>query len=182
MGVEALYKNYKDPFRRKHVFFDIETTGLFPRRGDRIIEIGAVAFLDGTLEQEFSSMMNAQKRITKAAQQVHGISNEELQNAPEPETVCRNFNDFITGSTLIAHNAAFDMSFLRYEFQRHRLCLNNKTLCTLQMSKRQFPTLPNHKLETVYQHIVGDKQIKQKHRALDDARMVAAIWMAMEGK
>jgi DNA polymerase III epsilon subunit len=171
----------KKQMTREFVIFDIETTGLFPRRGDRIIEIGAVLMRDGIIEKEFSSLVNTKRRITKAAKWVHGITNEDLQNAPHPEEVFSDFNEFIKGSTLISHNATFDVSFLRYELQRHRLFLNNRAICTLELSRRRFPDLTNHKLHTVHRHLFQDKAIEQRHRALDDARMVAEIWMAMEG-
>lgn len=167
---------------RKYVIFDIETTGLYPRRGDRIIEIGAVSMHNGIMEKEFFSMVNTQRRITKAAQRVHGITSGDLQHAPLPEHVFTEFNEFIKGGILISHNSAFDTSFLRYEFQRHHLFLNNRTICTLELSKRRWPNLPNHKLQTVYRHLFKTENVKQKHRALDDARMVAEVWIAMEGK
>jgi len=167
---------------REFITFDIETTGLFPRRGDRIIEIGAVSMRDGIIEKEYSSLVKTQRRMTKAAQRVHGISNEDLQNAPHPDEVFSDFSEFIKGSILISHNAAFDTSFLRYELQRHRLFLNNRAICTLELSRRRFPDLTNHKLQTVHRHLFQDRAVEQRHRALDDARMVAEIWMAMEGR
>jgi len=133
------------------------------------------------------------------------------------------FQKFIEGATLIAHNAKFDMAFIRNEFHRQRLPFNHRYICTLEMSRRHIPHLPNHKLATVYKHLMritdetfrfdgvcqmnppvceannpnnplsleGEGRVRvnkshphklQTHRALDDARMAAAIWLAMEGK
>lgn len=169
-----------DRMGTKYIIFDIETTGLYPRRGDRIVEIGAVSIRGGEMESEFHSLVNAPRRITKQAQLIHGITEDVLQNAPTSEQVFSQFHDFIQGGILIAHNAGFDLDFLRYEFQRHRLILNNKSICTLKMSRRRFSGLPNHKLLTVYRHLFDREIGGQCHRALWDARMVASIWLAME--
>lgn len=172
----------RDPTVRKYVIFDIETTGIYPLRGDRIIEIGAVAVRDGAVDCEFHSLINVPRRISRPAQRVHGITNGDLQNAPMPEQVFSEFQNFTRGCTLVAHNAVFDMSFLRQEFQRHRLILNHKSICTLKLSRRMFPELPDHKLQTVHQHLFKNEQLQQQHRALDDARMVAEIWREMGKK
>lgn len=164
------------------MIFDIETTGLYPRRGDRIIEIGAVAMRDRAVDCEFHSLVNVSRRISKPAHLIHGITDEDLQSAPIPELVFTQFQEFIKGGILVAHNAGFDVGFLRYEFQRHRLVLNNRSICTLKLSRRRFPDLPDHKLHTVYQHLFKTEPVQQRHRALDDARMVAEIWKGMEGK
>ncbi len=166
----------RDKSSQKYVVFDIETTGLYPRRGDRIIEIGAISIEAGGMGNEFHRLVNVSRRMTKRAQQVHGIGPDELKNALQPEQVFSEFQNFIKGSTLIAHNAVFDMSFLRQEFQRHRLILNHRCVCTLKLSRRRFPELPDHKLHTVHQHLFKTEKLQQRHRALDDARMVAEIW------
>ena len=172
--------NMKDA---RHVVFDVETTGLSPGNGDRIIEIGAVAVAGGNMGEEFHSLIQVSERISREVQRIHGITNETLKNAPMPEVVFSRFRDFIRDSALVAHNARFDVGFLRREFERLRLSLNNRWVCTLAMSRRRFPHLRNHKLDTVYRSVVG-REISdyQRHRALDDARMVAAIWLAMKEK
>jgi DNA polymerase-3 subunit epsilon len=82
----------------------------------------------------------------------------------------------------VAHNAAFDIRFLRHEFARLKMGLPHRHVCTLEMRRLRFPRLPDHTLETVYLHLFHDAAfIRQNHRALDDARMTAKIWLAMEG-
>ncbi len=91
--------------------------------------------------------------------------------------------NFIADSILIAHNVKFDVGFLRSEFYRLTLSFNNQIFCTLEISRRRYPRLPNYKLETIYRHLVGPLPADiQRHRALADARMVAAVWMAMDRK
>lgn len=179
----------------RFVFMDVETTGLDYRKGHRIIELGAVAMKDGQILSEYQSLIHVNVPIPKHVSKIHGITNEMLSDQPGPETVFPDVKSFIADSILVAHNAKFDIGFLRSEFNRLKLSFNNKIFCTLDMSRRRYPRLPNYKLSTVYKHLVGMvedmfqkpeasgtwPQIRQ-HRALDDARMVTAIWMAMEGK
>lgn len=162
------------------VVFDVETTGLSPSRGDRVIEIGAVALEENDIVDEFHSLINAGRPIHPAAQIVHGITDDVLIGEPSPEAIFPRLHKFIHGSDLVAHNARFDIGFLVREFDRLGMALNNAYHCTLQLSRVRYPRLPNHKLETVYRHVCGKsgKRI-QAHRALGDARMVAAIWMEM---
>ncbi|MDX9746140.1 MAG: 3'-5' exonuclease [Syntrophales bacterium] len=166
-----------------HVAFDVETTGLNYSTGHRIIEIGAVLISNGSILGQFSSLINPNKKISRNAQKIHKIKEEMLMDQPRPEEVYPKFEDFIKYSTLVAHNAPFDMAFLRQEFHLLHLDLNHPYVCTLDLSRRRFPHLANHKLSTVHRHLFGNQQNNfQAHRALDDARMVAAIWLAMEGK
>ena len=140
----------------RYVALDVETTGLSPKSGDRVIEIGAVAIEDQSIIDEFSSLIDVGKRIPWQVQQVHGITNEMLYGEPRPDEVLPEFYKFIAGSILVAHNASFDIGFLRYEFALLGMSLNNRSLCTLKMSRKQYPHLPNHKLETVSRYLLGE--------------------------
>ena len=165
------------------VFIDVETTGLDPRRGHRIIEIGAIAMEANQIISEFQSFVQVNYLIPRHVSKIHGITNDMLVGQPTPEQIYPEFKDFISDSLLIAHNAMFDIGFLRSEFNRLNQRFPNPSICTLKISRRRYPRLPNYKLATVYSHLVGEQPVNaKKHRALDDARMVAAIWLAMEGK
>jgi len=164
----------------RYVVFDVETTGFGPQRGARVIEIGAVLIENGKLISEFHNLINCGKVVSRQAQKVHGISDRMLFGQPVPEDIFPDFHKYISESTLVAHNAAFDISFLRYEFSRLGLGMNNGYLCTMKMSRRRFPMLPNHKLETVAKHILGNLPPEiHRHRALDDAKLTAMVWMEM---
>lgn len=167
---------------KRHVALDVETTGLSPEKGDRVIEIGAVAVEDNHIVSEFGTLICVKQKISFEAQMVNGISNEMLVGKPEPENVLPAFWDFIADSVLVAHNAKFDLKFLRHEFGRLGFSLTNSSVCTLEMSRRRFPRLPNHRLETVAMHVLGAREDYRFHRALDDARLVARMWMEMTGK
>jgi len=191
----------------KFVFIDVETTGLDPAKGHRVIEIGAIAMENKQFISEFQSFIQINYPISRHVSRVHGITSEMLIGQPKPENVFPELKEFLADSILIAHNAKFDIGFLRSEFNRLKLSLNNRIFCTLEMCRRRYPRLPNYRLETIYRYLIrpnedmfrkseiGDAMRKpegsalcprkgklQQHRALADARMVAAIWMAMERK
>ncbi len=168
---------------QRHVILDVETTGLSPGNGDRVIEVGAVVIEAGIALAEFHSLVFVRKPIPKLVQRIHGITNEMLVGKPEPEEVFPRFREFIGNSILVAHNAQFDIRFLQHELGRLGLGLNNRYLCTLEMSRKIHPQLPNHKLGTVYRHLFGITTAEtQPHRAVGDARMVARVWIELMRK
>jgi len=161
---------------------DLETTGLSPSHGDRVIEIGALALEHGEVLHTFQTLVNVRKKIPWHASRVHGITDEMLFRQPSPEEVYPAFFEFISDSFLVAHNARFDLSFLRHEFGRFGLSFANRSACTLQLARRRYPRLPNHRLETVALHVLGRlPDDARQHRALDDALLTARVWMAMQG-
>ena len=167
----------------RHVVVDLETTGLSPRQGHRVIEIGAVAVENGAVVEDFTSLIDAGVSVPPVVQAIHGITDEMLAGQPKPEEVLPLFSAFIANSVLVAHNAAFDVRFLRHEFARLKMGLPNRHVCTLEMSRLRFPRLPDRTLETVYLHLFHDAAfIRQNHRALDDARMTARIWLRLTGE
>jgi DNA polymerase-3 subunit epsilon len=152
----------------RHVVVDVETTGLSPRQGHRVIEIGAVAIEEGVVVGEFASLIDAGVPVPYAVQ-------------PTPEQILPLFEKFIRESVLVAHNAAFDVRFLRHEFARLGMNLPHPHLCTLELSRRRLPRLSDHTLETVYLHLFPDAGLhRQNHRALDDARMTTRIWLKLQ--
>ena len=167
--------------KSRSIVFDLETTGLYPRRGCRVIEIGAIALEEGRPGREFHSLLSPPVIVPAKVTNIHHITEEMLKGAPQPDEVIPAFKDFIGTATLIAHNAKFDMAFLRAEFGRLGLGLTNHSRCTMEMSRNLYPQLPNHRLETVARHVLGQiPEDCQLHRALDDARLTAKIWMKMD--
>src|SRR5512137_2642794 len=106
---------------KRHIVFDLETTGLSPRKGHRVIEIGAVALENGEIVEEFATLIDAGVTIPATVQAIHGITDEMLDGQPPPEEVFPSFSHFIGESVLVAHNAAFDIRFLRHEFARLKM-------------------------------------------------------------
>jgi len=152
----------------RHVVVDLETTGLWPRHGHRIIEIGAVAIEQGAIVDEFTTLIDAGVTIPTTVQVIHGITDEMLEGQPKPEEALPRFYDFIADSVLVAHNAAFEVTFLRHEFARLKMGFPNRHVCTLEMSRRRLPHLPDYTLETIYLHLFPDPAfLRQNHRALE---------------
>jgi DNA polymerase-3 subunit epsilon len=168
--------------KKRSIVLDFETTGFSPHKGDRVIEIGAVAVACGEIVGEFQSLVQVPRAIPWQASRVHGITDAMLAGQPLPEEIFRKFYDFIGGSTLVAHNARFDLTFLRYELGRLGMGLSNRHRCTLELARRQLPHLTDHRLETVARHLLGPLPAETRlHRALDDARLTARVWLAMGG-
>jgi DNA polymerase-3 subunit epsilon len=162
------------------VAFDVETTGLSPHRGHRVIEIGAVRIVNGAFAEEFHSLIDCGGSISMSAQRIHGITPAMLHGQPQPAAVFAAFRAFIGQVPLAAHNAPFDMSFLRKEFSRLGWPVPNRVLCTLEISRRRFRRLPNYRLETVARRLLGPRpQDTRLHRALGDGRLVARVWVAL---
>jgi DNA polymerase III epsilon subunit len=163
---------------KEYIAIDVETTGMSPMRGHRIIEVGAVKIGQNTLGPEFHSLIDCGRRITKGAQKVHGISNSMLHGQPKPENVFQKFRSFVGSADLVAHNAQFDRSFLVAEYGRLGWRLPNQFICTLRLSQRNLPRLSNYKLITIARYLLGNRaKNAQTHRALNDARLAAGIWL-----
>jgi DNA polymerase-3 subunit epsilon len=165
------------------VIVDTETTGLSVKNGGRVIEIGAVALESGLIVAELTTLINTGAVISYGAFRVHGISQQMLTDKPTPEDVWPGFVEFVGDSPLVAHNAPFDRAFVQHELCLLGLPTANNWHCTLMHARRKLPRLSNHRLETVYSHLFGGlpKDV-QRHRALDDARMAARVWMELQQK
>lgn len=161
---------------------DVETTGLFPGYGDRVVEVAAVLVEEGQIVSEFSSLIRVTRAIPRHVSMIHGITNDMLADQPLPEEVYPALGDFIGTALLVAHNARFDLAFLGHEFGRLGLSLNSRSACTLELARRRLPELPDHRLETIYQHLFGAVPDGTRcHRALDDARLTARVWGELRG-
>jgi DNA polymerase-3 subunit epsilon len=163
-----------------HIAIDVETSDLSPQTGGRVIEVAAVIIRDFKIVQEFSTLIAAPCRMSRNAQEVHGISQDMLAEQPSPEKVWPLFSQFISNHPLIAHNARFDIGFIRYELGLLGLSLSNRTICTLTQSRRLLTHLSSHSLDTVARCLLGGiPENCTRHRALGDARLAALIWGEM---
>lgn len=149
--------------------FDVETTGMSPER-DRIIQIGAVRIDRDGFISRFNTFINPGRSIPPALVSVHHITDAMVQNAPVFARAGREFLDFANGSTLVAHNARFDLGFLQESLARTGLPLwQGRTLDTLRLLKTTHPGLPSYKLQSlraIFQLDSSDDM--QAHRADSD--------------
>jgi DNA polymerase III epsilon subunit family exonuclease len=156
--------------------FDIETTGLEPEAGDRIIEIAAIRIRQGKKGETFSSLVNPEKAVSQAAFEINHITSDMLKHAPKPKKILPNFLDFISGSCLSSYNLAFDLGFLSHEFKLldRVLPLELQSIDILTMAKRLLPGLERYALWYVAQNL-GIKT-QQVHRALSDVELAIEVF------
>ena len=164
------------------VILDTETSGMTVNRGGRVIEIGALLLESGIVVAEFDTLIDTGASIQYGAYRVHGISEEMLHGKPLPEEVWRSFREFVGDADLVAHNAPFDSAFIHNECGLIGIDLSNRWHCTVRLARQKLPLLHNHKLETVYRYLFGPiPETMQRHRALDDARLAAWVWLTLKG-
>jgi DNA polymerase-3 subunit epsilon len=161
------------------VVLDIETTGLSPEHGDRVIEVGAIALEGKSIVNEFHSLIDTERPIDPDAGRIHRITKYMLCGQPKAEYVFQKFHRFIEESVLVAHYAAFDLSFIAHEFGRLKLDLRQPYLCTLALGRKMFPDLDRHDLGSLYRHLYNS-EAEIKHRALEDAKVTAKIWIKLD--
>ena len=156
------------------VVFDIETTGL-SAINDAITEIGAIKVKGGQVTDTFSQLVNPEREIPQFITNLTGINDEMVKNEPTIDQVILKFNEFIKGSVLVAHNATFDVGFIREKLKLVNLGLYNPVLDTLELSRSVFPDLKNHKLDTIANYL--NVKLENHHRAVDDALATADIFI-----
>lgn len=163
------------PLRTEYVIFDVETTGLSPLNGDKIIEIAAIRLKENKIVETFESLINPGRGIPIEAQRVHGITPELVMNAPTAEEVLPQMISFIGGACLVGHNIKFDLDFLCYELSLAGRRLRDETpaLDTLKMSKKLMAHLRTHRLSHLA-HSFGIK-VNETHRALADVQLTVAV-------
>ena len=163
------------------VVVDVEATGA-KTPPNRLIELGAYRIRGGRIVEKFLSLVNPEIPIPRFVMALTGISNEMVKSAPVFAEVAPRWLDFVSDSVLIAHNAAFDTSFLNHEISRvypgHRMF--NPHLCTVRLSRRVLPDLNNHRLDTIANHF--SIPIISRHRAGSDALATAEIFLLLMSK
>lgn len=158
-------------FPGEYVAIDIETTGLDPEF-DSIIELGAVRMVDGNEASRFSSLVNPECEIDSFITSLTGITNEMLSSAPVLPDILPAFLDFVGSSIVVGHNVHFDVNFIYDACEACELPrFANDSINTIRISRRLYPTLPNHKLSTVSNFL--NIQNENEHRAASDALVTA---------
>ncbi len=159
----------------EYTVLDFETTGI-SAKNSRAIEIGLVKILDGKITDTYSALINPESQIPYQITLLTGITNSTVRKSPIFNEIISEVASFIGNSPIIAHNSAFDLSFLKMEFQRAEFPEpKNISLCTVKLGKRLIPQLKSHNLTSVRNHF----KIRENntHRALDDAIVTAKIFL-----
>lgn len=161
-------KNFLDT---EFVIFDVETTGLSPQMGDRVVEVAALRVKGLQAVSQFHSLVNPGRDISSSAYLVNGISPQMLLGAPTSAEVFPDLLEYLSGAVIVGHNIKFDLDFLNAEAARLGMVLSDEiqSLCTVAMSKAFLPELGRHALSVVAYHL--GIETPQEHRALSDVYM-----------
>jgi len=171
---------------KKLIVLDTETTGLEVEQGHRIVEVGAVALADRKrTDLHFHSFLNPQRSIDEEAEKVHGLSMERLSSEPEFSEIAESFLEFVEGSILVIHNAAFDLGFLNAELKRassqypalEEICDVEDTLL---MARNKFPGQRNS-LDALANRFEVTGYDRSFHGALLDANILADVYIHLTG-
>ncbi len=184
-GLEGYVVNDSEPlvqgqmshsFDDDFVVFDLETTGLSSNI-EGITEVAGVKIRGGEVIDTFSSLVNPEKTISPKITEITGITNDMVRGARTIDRVLPEFMDFAKGACLVAHNADFDMGFVRAKAKKLGLPVENSVADTLTLSRVLLKDLKRHKLNLVAKHL--DVPLENHHRALDDAEATGKIFIKL---
>ena len=153
-------------------FVDLETTGASAIK-DRITEIGIV-LVDENGIQEWSQLVHPQTRIPAYIEQMTGITNAMVEQAPGFAEMAAEVEAMLRGRLFIAHNARFDYGFLKNEFNRLGMTFRPTVLCTVKLSRALYPQYRHHNLDSLMER--HNLITKDRHRALADAQLIHQFW------
>lgn len=161
------------------VIFDFETTGLDVYR-DRIIEIGAIKYVKGERVGDFSFLINPEMPLPEIITKITGITDDMLVGKPLIEEVLPEFLQFIDKSVLVAHNAEFDLNFLRSVSSRLGYQIEYPCFCTLKMARLLLPDLESKNLDTLAKHY--NLSFAARHRSIGDCEVTGSVLSALLAK
>lgn len=168
---------------KREIALDTETTGLDPKSGHRIVEIGCVELInDLPTENNFHVYVNPERDMPKEAERIHGISEEFLKDKPKFHEIVKDFLAFIGDDKLVIHNAKFDMKFINYELKRvrkkeiHML----RAIDTLEIARNKFRGSPVN-LNALCKRFNIDISKRTKHGALLDAELLSNVYTELMG-
>ncbi len=158
-----------------YIVLDIETTGLEPTQHE-LTEIGALKIKGKELQNIFSSLILPQNPIPPEITRLTGIDNDMVKDSPSARQILPSFLEFIDSSILVAHNADFDVPFLKHHLkQLTDQELTNESICTVKIARFLLPELESYKLHNVASCF--GIQAENRHRAVGDAELTFQIWI-----
>jgi len=155
------------------VVFDLETTGLNNRK-DRIVELGAIKFSNGNACDNMNFLINPEIPIPPIASSIHGIYEKDVRNKPLIEEILPEFLSFIDGTVLVAHNASFDVGFIKKALGRAGLPIPEiRVLDTIKLAKKAWPGRKSYSQLNLAKFL--SIEVQNAHRAEDDCRVCLEI-------
>ncbi len=167
----------------REICLDIETTGLDPKDGHKIVEIACVELINKTKTNNFfHTFVNPRRDVPFEAFRIHGLSTEFLQDKPFFDHVIDKFLEFIGDDLLVIHNASFDTKFLNHELRNlNRPILQMSRVCdTLTIARNKFPGAQNS-LDALCKRFSIDLSKRQKHGALVDTELLCSVYIELMG-
>ena len=167
----------------REIVLDTETTGLSHDNGDRVVEIGCVELINHVpTSNTFQVYLNPEKQMDPGAEKVHGLTNEFLVDKPKFIDVADDFLSFIGSSTLVAHNADFDVGFLNSELSRAKKekIKTNRVVDTLKIARTKYPGARNS-LDALCKRFSIDNSNRELHGALLDSELLAEVYLELVG-
>lgn len=169
----------------RQVILDTETTGLEPEQGHRVIEIGCVELVNRRKTgRRFHRYLRPDRMIDRAAQHVHGITDEFLAQQPRFAEIVDELIEFVSGAELVIHNAAFDIAFLDAELRLTGSARRMSDMCTvidtLPLARQMHPGQRNS-LDALCKRYEVDNSHRELHGALLDAQILLDVYLAMTG-
>lgn len=156
---------------------DVETTGLSPTR-NRVIDIAIISVQKGKIINIYECLINPNTKIPKYISKFTGIEDKHVKNKPTFFEANYEIKDLIENTTIVAHNAAFDVGFVTEEFKRVDVTLDINYMCTVNLCRKLYPKLKKRNLDAVTNHF-GIK-VEDRHRARGDAEATAKVFMQMQ--
>lgn len=167
----------------REIAFDTETTGLDPKNGDRLVEIGGVELINHVPSGRFYHVyINPERDVPIEAFNVHGLSTEFLSDKPKFAEIAQEFLTFVADATLVIHNAGFDMGFINMELGRVGIPAIPQTqvLDTLALARRKHPG-GSASLDALCSRYGIDNSRRTRHGALLDAELLAEVYIELIG-
>lgn len=167
----------------REIILDTETTGLSPKEGHRIIEIGAVELVNRLpTGNNFHVYINPERDVPLDAQRIHGITDEFLRDKPKFNEIVEDFVEFIGESKIVIHNADFDIRFLNAElfYVKKPEISRDRVFCSLIHARKKFPGAQNS-LDALCRRFNVDNSNREKHGALLDSELLAEVYLELMG-
>jgi len=167
----------------RQIVLDTETTGLNPRTGDRVIEVGCVELIDRKLTgNNFHQYINPERDSDPRALEIHGLTTDFLSDKPKFADIAASLSEYIQGAEVIIHNAAFDLGFLDAEYEKLKLASFTSQVSgvidTLIKAKEMHPGKRNS-LDALCDRYGISNAHRQLHGALLDSELLAEVYLAM---